>query len=189
MVGTDACRSPRWILSIPGRARDCRTEAYARLVLRFSSRHRRWRPLQSPLPCPSAARAAQSWSFVAQPAVPIERVLFCRPSSQVLSVEWPVTVPALRLTPPPGWIAAGRFAQPFLGRRRPTGRYTAAGSVGHGVVRPGSKRYRAAQSDSLPYPAAARFLLGSCPAWVFHARGLASQSSLRALVPLQHRRV
>ena len=34
---------------------------------------------------------------------------------------------------------------------------------------------RAAQSDSLPYPAAARFLLGSCPAWVFHARGLASQ--------------
>src|SRR5208282_5825525 len=51
---------------IPGRARDCRTEAYARLVLRFSSRHRRWRPLQSPLPCPNAARAAQSWSFVAR---------------------------------------------------------------------------------------------------------------------------
>src|SRR5271157_2427469 len=44
---------------------------------------------------------------------------------------------------------------------------------------PGSQRYRAAQPDSLPYPAAARFLLGSCPAWVFHARGLASQSSLR----------
>src|SRR5208282_1789220 len=100
----------------------------------------------------------------------------------------PAIVPALRLTTPPSWIATGRFAQSFLGRRRPTGRCTAAGSVGRGVLRPGSQRYRAAQSDSLPYPAAARFLLGSCPAWVFDVRGLASQSSLRILAPPRCRR-
>jgi hypothetical protein len=59
---------------------------------------RRRRPLQSP-PCLSAARFARSWSFVAQPAAPIERALFCLRSSQVLSVESPATAPVLRLTP------------------------------------------------------------------------------------------
>src|SRR5208337_1679535 len=103
----------------------------------FSSRHRRRRLLQSPLPCPSEARSARSWSFVAQPAAPIERAFFYRASSQVLSAEWPATAPALRLTPPPSWIATGRFAQPFLGRRCTTGRCTAAELVDLGVVRPG----------------------------------------------------
>src|SRR5208283_6137105 len=99
---------------------------------------------------------------------------------------------ALSLITPPnfpgGAIAADRFVAPSLGRKCPTGRCTAAGSVGRGVLRPGSKHYRAAQSDSLPYPAAARFLLGSCPACVFDVRGLASQSSLRILAPPRCRR-
>ena len=64
----------------------------------------------------------------------------------------------------PQRIAADRFVAPSLGRKRPIGRCTAAGSVGRGIVRLGSQRYRAAQPDCLPYPAAARFLLGSCPA-------------------------
>ena len=45
---------------------------------------------------------------------------------------------------------SNRFVAPSLGRKRPIGRCTAAGSVGRGVVRPGSKRYRAAQPDCLP---------------------------------------
>jgi hypothetical protein len=39
---------------------------------------------------------------------------------QVVSVEWLAAAPAPRLTPRPGWIAAGLFAPPFLGRKRPT---------------------------------------------------------------------
>ena len=76
-----------------------------------------------PLPYPNEGRSARSWSFVAQPAVPIEFALFCRRSSQALSVESPATAPVLRLTPQPSWIATGRFAPPSLGRRRPTDRY------------------------------------------------------------------
>jgi hypothetical protein len=117
----------------------------------------------SPLPYPSATRAARSWSFVAQSAVPIERALFCRRSSQALSVESPATAPVLRLTPPPSWIANGRFAQPFLGRRRPTDRYIAAELVHLGVVRPGSRRCRVGQPGSLPCPAAACFLRSTRP--------------------------
>jgi hypothetical protein len=78
--------------------------------------HRRRRPLQSPLPYPNEGRSARSWSFVAQPGVPIECALFCRRSSQALSVESPATAPVLRLTPQPSWIATGRFAPPSLGR-------------------------------------------------------------------------
>jgi hypothetical protein len=50
-------------------------------------------------------RSARSSSFVAQPAAPIERALFCLRSSQVLSVESPATVPVLKLTLTPSWIA------------------------------------------------------------------------------------
>ena len=37
--------------------------------------------------------------------LPIERALFCLRSSQVLSVESPATVPVLKLTLTPSWIA------------------------------------------------------------------------------------
>jgi hypothetical protein len=51
--------------------------------------------------------------------LPLNVRFFAGASSQVLSVEWPATALALRLTPPPGMIAGGRFAPPFLARRRP----------------------------------------------------------------------
>jgi hypothetical protein len=92
-------------------------------------------------------------SFVAQPAPPIERALFCRPSSPAVIVQWLATAPVLRLTPPPSWIAIGRFVAPSLECKRPTGRSIAAGSVGRGIVRLGSQRYRAVQRDCLPCPA------------------------------------
>src|ERR1700722_12618628 len=71
------------------------------------------------------------------------------------------TAPALGLTTLPSWIAADRFVAPSLGRKRPTCRCTAAGSVVAELFGPGAQRYRAAQPDSLPYPATARaFFLG-----------------------------